>query len=233
MRSHVRSIALLCCLILAVTPLISQQGGSKEATKFRSQIEDTRKSVEQARKQLEEILAQYNGLIGGKAKKPDAAYKKLDGDVGKVEKTVSGIQKQVANMDKGAEKFFAAWEEQIDAFSGESMREQGQKRLQLARTKYDDMRTNMSSAGEAYAPFMASLKDQVLYMGTDLSPEALEALQPETEKLNQMGEELFARIDRILSEEAADEQEFDEAVGEDNPEDMGDDDSGDDDAPAS
>jgi len=214
MKNPASSIALWCCLILAVTPAVSQQGASKEATKFRSQIDDTRKSVEQARAQLEQVLAQYNGLVGGKAKKPDAAYKKLDGDVGKVEKIVTGIQKQVAAMDKGSEKFFADWAAQIANYSGESMREQGQKRMEVAKGKYAEMRTNMTSAGEAYQPFMANLKDQVLYMGTDLSPEALEALQPETEKLNQMGEDLFAKIDRILSDEAADEEEFHEAVEE-------------------
>ena len=63
------------CLALPGPPLLAQKKGYKEAEKFRSQTEETRKSVEQSRDQLQKAVEQYNAMFeADKPKKLSSAY---------------------------------------------------------------------------------------------------------------------------------------------------------------
>jgi hypothetical protein len=80
------------------------------------------------------------------------------------------------------------------------------------------MLESMGEAGDLYEPFVLNLREQVLYLGRDLSPEALEGLEGDAAELNKSSEELFAKIEEILTGEATAEKEVDEIVAEDEAE---------------
>ena len=213
--------ALACILGASAGAGIAQQGGSKQAEKFLSKSEETRKAIEQTRGQIQETMELYHSIIGGEAKKPASVYKKLSGAVDQCDKMASGIGKKVEAMNKEGEKFFQAWEKELEGYSSESFRSRVQERLDHARGRFDKMNERMVEAGEIYDPFITSLRDQVLFLGRDLGPDAVALLQGEAEKLSGTADELFAKIDQILHQEEEDEgqvtaiaQEEDEAAVE-------------------
>ena len=66
----------------------------------------------------------------------------------------------------------------------------------------------MTAAAEVYNPLISSLKDQALFMGRDLSAEALSALTEVAAELNGMADELYARIAELLEDESQDEAQL-------------------------
>ena len=55
---------------------------------------------------------------------------------------------------------------------------------------------SLKEAGDALEPFRKDLADQITFLGSDLTPSAMTALQPNAQKLNARGTELLARIDK-------------------------------------
>ncbi len=202
------AIALMLGFLGASTgELAAQKGGSKQAEKFRKSSEATREELAEGKEQIQDTMNIYNSLMQGKAKKPQDAYKKLTKSVEKCDKLSASIRKRVEEMKKQANTFLTGWEKELETYSSESFKEMSQKQLDTARARFDTMIARMKEGGEAYQPFITSLKDQVQFLGRDLSPEALGALSEAAAKVNSDGEAVITLIDKILSNEAADEQE--------------------------
>ena len=118
-------------------------------------------------------------------------------------------------MQKQANKMFANWQEEINAYGNEQMKQLAAERLEGAKTQYDLMVERMKTTGEVYTPFMTSLNDQLVFMSRDLSPEAMAALQPVAQELNTMAGDLFTNIEAILTGEPAAVEMADEAAAGD------------------
>lgn len=181
------------------------QAGSKESQKFLDYSEDARDTLVDAQSELASTIALYNSLIEGEAEKPESTYKKLIKTLEKSEKVAGKTRDRVDKMQNQADKVFSAWTQELESYENEQLKELGIQRLDASKQRYGVMIERMESAGEAYAPLVSSLHDQVKLMGFDLSPEAMSALEGPAQELNAMAEELFARIDAVLNQEQQDE----------------------------
>ena len=75
--------------------------------------------------------------------------------------------------------------------------------------------TNLTAAREAYQPLIGSLKEQVALTSQDLSAETVTLLREDVAPdLHASAEEVFASIERILSNEKANEDEVNEILDE-------------------
>jgi len=207
------------CLALIGQPALAQKKGHKEAEKFRSQTDATRKSVEQSRDQLDKTMDHYNAMFQAeKPKKLSSAYGNLSKSLDACEKNVKGVQKNVDAMKKQADKFFASWEQEIETLSNAPIQEKSRGRLETARGRYDGMLASMREAKELYDPFILSLREQVMFLGRDLHPASIADLTDEAEQMNRDAEVLFAKIEEILTGGREAEEEFDAVVAEDEAE---------------
>lgn len=197
-------IVLIVLLVCCSTAL--GQAGSKESQKFLKYSEDTSESVADMLSRLEKTIAYYNALVLGTAKKPQSTYKDLNKSLDKTEKLAEKVRGQVDKMQAQSTKVFSAWEQELEGYQSEDMRQLGAERLKVTKKRYDQMIERMTAAGDAYDPLITSLRDQALYMGRDLSPEAMGTLTKPAEELNQLAEEFYARIAEILDEQVADEE---------------------------
>jgi hypothetical protein len=204
-QSRVASFALIGTVLLLCFSNAMAQAGSKEAKKFLDYSQDARDSLTDAKSELGSTVALYNMLIAGEAEKPESTYKKLVKSLEKSEKVAEKTGDRVEKMQKQADKVFNAWAEGLESFEDESLKELGVQRMDASKQRYDEMIERMSLTGEAYRPLVSSLNDQVKFMGFDLSPAAMTALQGPAQETNAMAEELFARIDAVLNQEQQDE----------------------------
>jgi hypothetical protein len=207
----VLSMALLLCANAAFG-----QAGSKDAQKFQELGEDAREAIEEARGQFESTVGIYNAIVMAEVDNPEKAYKDLTKATEKSEKLWADASKTFDKMQKQGGKLFSSWQKDVDAFGSEPMKQVGMQRLEFAQTRNQHMIDKMGAAQEGYQPFISSLKDQGMFMANDLSPAALEALQPLAEELNATAVELLANIDALLNQEEAveDAAEGEEATGE-------------------
>ena len=188
------SMALLLCSNAAFG-----QAGSKDAQKFQKLGEDARDAIEEARGQFESTVGIYNAIVMAEVDNPEKAYKDLTKATEKSEKLWANAGKSFDKMQKQGDKLFSSWQKDVDAFGNEQMKQIGMQRLEFAQTQNQQMIEKMGAAEEFYQPFISSLKDQQLFMGRDLSPAAIDALQPVAEELNGTAAELLANIDAVLN----------------------------------
>jgi hypothetical protein len=185
--------------LLAVTSVDAQSKKSaKQAEGLEKAGQKSKDAVQDVLDHLGKMLAGYNSIINGEAKNTQSAYKKLVSDLNGTDKKIEGAKKQLAALNKEADKFFKAWEQDLDSISSDSLREKSAARLEDAQNRYASIGETLAKASEEFAPVVQDLNDQILYMGRDLSPEAIEDLQDEAEALNQQAEEVTARVKELL-----------------------------------
>jgi hypothetical protein len=209
--AHFISLGILSVILLG-SNIAFGQAGSKDAQKFQSSVEDTREDIEKARAEIDNTMGAYNGIVNAEVDDPEKAYKSLTKEISKSEKAWTTAGKSYDKMRKAGDKLFAGWQKEVDAFTNEQMKQISVGRLEDATAKNQQMMDKMTAAQAAYEPFMSSLKDQALFMGRDLSPAAIEALQPLAEELNTLAATLLASIDALLNTEVEIDQSAEPAA---------------------
>ncbi len=208
MRPTPTLVGLLVTVLLAVSGVASGQAGSKESQKFLGYSEDARATLEDTKDQLAATLDYYNSLVLGEARKPQSAYKRMAKSLDKTEKLAEKTGDRVKKMQAQAEKVFSQWQQELEGYQNDKLRELGAERLAVTKERYEQMIERMRAAGEVYNPLISSLRDQALFMGRDLSMEALSGLTEVAAELNGMADELYARIADVLEKESQDEAEL-------------------------
>jgi len=185
--------------MLAASTLSAQsKNTAKQAASLEKSGEESKAAVQDALDSLDKLLAGYNSIVSGEAAKPESAYKKLVGDLKATDKKIEGAKKQVASLNKEADKFFKAWEKDLAEITSESLREKSASRMNDAKQRYATLVETISKANEEFAPVVQNLNDQILYLGRDLSPEAIADLQDEAAELNQQAAEVKDRVKELL-----------------------------------
>ncbi len=207
-------ISVLSMALLLCSNAVFGQAGSKDAQKFQEIGEETREAIVEARGQFESTVGIYNSIVSAEADNTEKAYKDLAKATEKSEKLWANASKSFDKMRKQGDKLFSSWQKDVDAFGSEQMKQVGMQRLELAQTRNQQMIDGMDAAEEAYQPFIISLKDQGMFMARDLSPAAMDALQPLAEELNATAAELLAGIDTILKPEQEGVEEAAEGAAE-------------------
>jgi hypothetical protein len=196
---------------LPAVTLVSAQSkkSAKQADSLEKSGDNAKSAVQGVLDHLEVTLAGYNSIIDGKAGNVQSSYKKLVGDLNGTQKKIDGAKKQLQALNKEAQKFFQAWEEDLSSISSESVREKSANRLQSAKQQYASIGEMLGKAREEFAPVVQDLNDQILYLGRDLSPESVADLEDEAAALNQQAAEVTARVKAMLHDAAENQDKAD------------------------
>ena len=192
-------LVVAVCWVLTTTTVAAQSKKSaKQTASLEKAGESSKAAVQDVLDSLDKLLTGYNSIINGTAKNPQSAYKKLVGDLKGTGKKIDGAKKGLAALNKEADKFFKAWEQDLASISSESLREKSTNRMEAAKKRYASMGETLTLAAEEFTPVIQNLNDQILFLGRDLSPEAVADLQDEAEALNQQAEATTAKVKELL-----------------------------------
>ncbi len=195
------AVALVMGLVAVPVEGVWAQGpGVKQTEKLVKKANDTVSSILAAKQQIKETLVAYNLLVENKVEEPKKTYKDLQKGIENTDKKVADIDKKVAAMQKEADILFGDWSSNLANISSEDLRKRSEERLNDTRERYNGILAAGEEAGKVFNPFIASLKDQVVYLGHDLNPSALASLKPDADKLNKEAEVLFKKIDETVNE---------------------------------
>jgi len=208
-RGGVVLVVAVCSLLVFTTADAQSKKSAKQTESLEKAGDSAKEAVKDVLKDLRDLLAGYNSIINGDAKDTQSAYKKLVNNLKGTEKSIDGAKKQLAGLNKEADKFFKDWEKDLASISSDSVREKSANRMEVAKTRYAAIGETLTKAREELAPVVQNLNDQILYLGRDLSPEAVADLQDEAEALNQQATEVTAKVKEMLqsAEKAQDEVE--------------------------
>ena len=202
-----RQIARAARLILAVvlvaplaaaqeTPERSRTEGLKETDRFVKAGGKTSEAVEQAKLQTQKTLDAYNALVTKPSTNMKGDYKKLMKSMDSMNDRVAGARQKIAEMQKAGDVYFSGRAETIKNIKDPQLLAQAKQRLGDNQKEFASVLQSLREAGDALEPFRKDLADQITFLGSDLTPSAMTALQPNAQKLNARGTELLARIDK-------------------------------------
>ena len=195
-------VAAVCFSLVVTTADAQSKKSATQAQNLEKAGESAKSAVQTVLEHLGNVLVGYNSIIDGKANNPQSAYKSLVGDLNGTSKKIDAAKKQLGGLNKEAEKFFKAWEDDLANISSDGVREKSAKRLESARKRYATLGETLAQARDEFAPVVQELNDQVLYLGRDLSPEAVADLQDEAEALNQQAADVTAKVKAMLQSAA-------------------------------
>ena len=201
-----RQIARTARLILAVvlvaplaaqeTPERSRTEGLKETDRFVKAGGKTSEAVEQAKLQTQKTLDAYNALVTKPSTNMKGDYKKVMKSADSMNDRVAAARQKIAEMQKAGDVYFNGRAETIKNIKDPQLLAQAKQRLGDNQKEFAGVLQSLREAGDALEPFRKDLADQITFLGSDLTPSAMTALQPNAQKLNARGTELLARIDK-------------------------------------
>jgi uncharacterized protein YoxC len=192
-------LVAIVCLIVGGSAVQAQQKTAKQAESLSKSADSAKKQVSGVVEHLGKMLQGYNSIIDGSAKNPQSAYKKLAGDLKSTEKMLQGAQKSLQALNKEAGKFFTDWEKDLGDFSNEDLKQKSMARLEKSKGEYKALGEALGQAGEAFGPLVQNLNDQILFLGRDLSPEAIQDLQGEAEALNTQAKDVTEEVKSLVA----------------------------------
>lgn len=191
-------LAVALLLAVAAAPLAAQAPTHKQTDKLVNRAHYVIGSLKTARMQIKTTLGGYNAIIDGETSDNRAAYKKLTKDIGRSEKRAADVRSEVDSMEKVAVKYFADWESSLDGFTSPEMRKKSEDRLHQTMADYGEILKAGKDAGEEFRPFVSELKDQVLFLGNDLTTAGIADLQDEAKEINGRANDVFAAVDELV-----------------------------------
>lgn len=197
-QNKLRLLSVVLLLTASVSSPSFGQSGEKQIDKLVDRAGDTIAAIRAARRQVSTTVSDYNQILDGEAEDNRAAYKKLQKALKKSEKSAAAVGAQAEKMDLAASDYFAGWEASLSEITSDDMRTRSEERMKETRERYDGILQAGRQAGEAFRPFVTQLKDQIVFLGHDLNPAAIEDLQDDAEKLNSQAKEVFSRVDETM-----------------------------------
>lgn len=207
-------LTIVLFVLLGGVSIYAQSKTAKEAENLKKTADAAEKSIQDVVEHVKGMLATYNSIVGGEAKNAQSDYKKLASDLKSSDKKIQNATKGLDSMNKQAEKFFGQWEKELDAYSSDSMREKSSKRLDTAKQRFEHLGQTLDEASKSFEPLMQNLNDQILFLGRDLSPDAIAELQDEAAELNQQAEDVFSNIETLMAKAKEDDAALQEATAD-------------------
>lgn len=142
-------------------------------------VEDARDSQEEAKEQFASALEEFSAVLGFQGGSLEEKYKQLKSELDKSEKRADEVSERIDKVEDVAEALFSEWEDELKAYSSDSLRRSSAKKLKTTRSHYERLMSSMRRAEQKIEPVLIPLRDQVLYLKHNLNAQAIASLQSE------------------------------------------------------
>jgi predicted RNase H-like nuclease (RuvC/YqgF family) len=196
---RIRRLGFAVPLLLALVSQPQALGAQKAQKISKNLVKRAEKTVEEIKKtekQLEKTVKKYNDLFKkNKVKDRQKEYKKLNDELKKTEKRVAELRKRNDELGKEANKFFGEWSKGLAKITDPQLQAAAKDNLDKTRSRFGEITTSASKAGEHYNKFLTDLKNQISYLALDMSDDAMSKLKTNQQTTNADAKALFKSID--------------------------------------
>jgi len=110
------------------------------------------------------------------------------------------ITNRIENIESVAEALFDEWEAELKEYSNDNLRRDSTRQLRSTQKKYQRLITAMRSAEKTIDPVLSILKDNVLYLKSNLNARAIASLKSELGKVNRDISYMIDAMQRAIAE---------------------------------
>ena len=155
---------------------IRESLGTPKREQLVDRVEETREAQEDAKTQFASTLEELQALSGFDGGELEAAYKRLDGQLGRAEDRAERVREKIRSVDRVATALFSEWEDELDEYATESLRNASARQLDETKQRFGDLLFAMRKAESKMAPVLAAFGDQVLFLKHNLNARAIASL---------------------------------------------------------
>lgn len=194
LRGRPTAVALLCLAPLAAC----QTSGPQIKDAFVAHIEATREGLAGCRDQLETTLQAYQLLVHLEAGDLPDRYSSLTHEIETCDRQIENSLQELDEMERMAQDYFARWSSDLDSYSSDSLRRLSQQRLDLIQQRFATLETTARPARDRATRVVEKLRDHMLFLRYDLTPESVAALSEDVEELQRTGDQLLESLRSTL-----------------------------------
>ncbi len=163
-------------------------------------VADARDAQEKAKVQFKSALEQFRSVIrvdGGDLQKE---YDVLKDGYAASKARSEAVHKRIAKVESVAEALFDEWEDELDQYSSQRLRQDSQAKLQATRRQYSRLLRAMKRAAARMEPVLAMFHDQVLYLKHNLNARAIASLKGELKYMEKDVDSLIQEMEASIAE---------------------------------
>jgi len=142
-------------------------------------IENARDAQEDAKEQFASALEEFSAVTNFKGGDLEATYNKLKKELERSEAKARAVASRIADVERVAKALFKEWQNELDEYSNEQLRDRSKQELAQTRQRYARLIAAMQSAEMKIGPVLDAFRDQVLFLKHNLNAQALASLQGE------------------------------------------------------
>jgi hypothetical protein len=195
-RSLVLTLALFAPILIgtgcASTGIaIREKLGTPKREQLVERVEETREAQESAKVQFASTLEELQALTNFDGGELESAYKRLSSQLERAEDRAGRVRDKIVSVDRVASALFNEWEDELDQYETESLRNASARQLDETRNRFGDLLFAMRRAESKMDPVLAAFRDQVLYLKHNLNARAIASLDS---TLGELEEEIAVLI---------------------------------------
>tara|TARA_A100000171_G_scaffold44650_2_gene47644 strand:+ start:1679 stop:2317 length:639 start_codon:yes stop_codon:yes gene_type:complete len=155
---------------------IRESLGTPKREQLVDRVEETREAQEDAKTQFASTLEELQALSGFDGGGLESAYKRLDSQLDRAESRAERVRDKIRSVDRVATALFNEWEDELDEYATESLRNASARQLDETKQRFGDLLFAMRKAESKMAPVLAAFGDQVLFLKHNLNARAIASL---------------------------------------------------------
>lgn len=150
--------------------------GTPKREQLVDRVEETREAQEEAKTQFASTLDELKSLSGFDGGELEAAYKRLDSQLDRARDRAERVRDKIRSVDRVATALFNEWEDELDEYATESLRNASARQLDETKQRFGDLLFAMRKAESKMGPVLAAFGDQVLFLKHNLNARAIASL---------------------------------------------------------
>ncbi len=165
-----------------------------------NRVEDARDAQEVAKEQFRSALEKFGSVVNYQGGKLQDIYDELSAELNRSEAKAEAVSKRISDVEAVAGALFDEWEQELEQFSNDRLRQASKRKLADTKQSYRKMIGAMKKAEASIDPVLSAFRDQVLFLKHNLNAKAVASIQEEVKSVRSDISLLIKEMERSIKE---------------------------------
>ncbi len=161
-------------------------------------VESARDAQSDAQEQFKSALDQFASVVKLEESDLKQAYESLNDEFEACQSAAEAVSSRIEKVESVAEDLFKEWQEELDLYQNQSMRNTSARQLRETQSRYKEMLASMQRAEKSMQPVINTLQDNVLFLKHNLNAQAIGSLKGEFQNLQADISTLINRMNQSI-----------------------------------
>ncbi len=171
-------------------------------------VADARDAQSEAQETFRSSLEHFQSVVNTPDSELKAKYEEIRDAYEESQDAADNVRDRIDAVEDVSEALFDEWDDELDRYQSDSLRQASAQKLKDTRQHYDQMITRMHQAEERMDPVLEAFEDQVLFLKHNLNAQAIGSLQGELGRIQQDVDALIQNMEASIAESEAFIQRF-------------------------